>query len=663
MEAQATPQPLTSETVLEKVKLPLADRSIRLEASFLFRPPTAVTAVGSYALGCIAREAVKVAEEEQQQQQQHHRFVVDLAVEIPKGCWQKRDQLNYVYHRKRAFYLAYLANKLQKWVVVGRGDSINCSSTLQLGSVHFAFHQGDHMKPMVVLTPADRKLAALVRFHLLAYAPTEKKSSFAYSRLGPERCNIQAALFDATLQQQDTTSSSPAPTPHYNASILQDCTMASACQQLSSILAGKSNLLEALVLLRVWLEARDLRRPFAHVLTAYSCYLLRKGRLNPSAPPFALFKAILQQLITSGASWASEGVAFNFNEEEEDFDEAQVVARFRVHDQANDNFQPTIVLVDGGGGSLHNLTANLSLDLYERLLFDARLLSERLQRKTIVLGADVAAIFSPEPVAFDRFFDHYLKVSTDVLVKGGNNSILSNSALFLETGFNAVAMLVAKVMRLLRQAVGDRLSLMQVRPFSVDACWPVTACPPYKSTVQFITVGLLVGKAFQSPLIKGPPADDSQAAKAFRAFWGERAEIRRFANGDICEAVLWPTTSNTAQESRKITLEMISWTLNRLLPIRLKQLSTSVGHLDRLLELPSLQLVREGVGGNSKDGKDAAAAVVHYGTGEHFLALANGGMVALKRHLHSLNALNALTSFSVVDVSGVDPVLRSTEVR
>ena len=32
----------------------------------------------------------------------------------------------------------------------------------------------------------------------------------------------------------------------------------------------------------------------------------------------------------------------------------------------------------------------------------------------------------------------------------------------------------------------------------------------------------------------GPPADDAGAAKAFRAFWGNRAELRRFQVGRLC---------------------------------------------------------------------------------------------------------------------------------
>lgn len=40
-------------------------------------------------------------------------------------------------------------------------------------------------------------------------------------------------------------------------------------------------------------------------------------------------------------------------------------------------------------------------------------------------------------------------------------------------------------------------------------------------------------------LDQGPPADQADAARAFRAFWGAKAELRRFQDGAITEAVVW----------------------------------------------------------------------------------------------------------------------------
>ena len=37
----------------------------------------------------------------------------------------------------------------------------------------------------------------------------------------------------------------------------------------------------------------------------------------------------------------------------------------------------------------------------------------------------------------------------------------------------------------------------------------------------------------------GPPSDNEAEAKVFRAFWGEKSELRRFKDARICEAVVW----------------------------------------------------------------------------------------------------------------------------
>jgi len=59
-----------------------------------------------------------------------------------------------------------------------------------------------------------------------------------------------------------------------------------------------------------------------------------------------------------------------------------------------------------------------------------------------------------------------------------------------------------------------------------------------------LTVGLLIdpANAFR-PVDMGPAANDTINAKAFRAFWGNKSEIRRFQDGSIVEAVVWTVPS------------------------------------------------------------------------------------------------------------------------
>lgn len=55
-----------------------------------------------------------------------------------------------------------------------------------------------------------------------------------------------------------------------------------------------------------------------------------------------------------------------------------------------------------------------------------------------------------------------------------------------------------------------------------------------------IVIGLLLDTDNVVRLVDhGPPAEDREAAIAFRKFWGEKAELRRFKDGSILESLVW----------------------------------------------------------------------------------------------------------------------------
>ena len=47
----------------------------------------------------------------------------------------------------------------------------------------------------------------------------------------------------------------------------------------------------------------------------------------------------------------------------------------------------------------------------------------------------------------------------------------------------------------------------------------------------------------------------------FRSFWGEMAELRRFQDGSICEAVVWDC--KTVAERRRVVGKIVKLILNR----------------------------------------------------------------------------------------------------
>jgi len=163
------------------------------------------------------------------------------------------------------------------------------------------------------------------------------------------------------------------------------------------------------------------------------------------------------------------------------------------------------------------------------------------------------------------------------------------------------------------------------------------------ASLPSLTLGLIINpeRAFEK-LIKGPLADKKEEADKFRGVWGEKSEIRRFQNGEICEAVFLNT--ETVEHKRSIVQEIISYILGRNLKITSKYLSCHSSVLDEILRIPCMKLKN--------------SPLNFYGTGEDFNNLASETSLLLKRHLHNLSDL----SFSIVDVLGIDSTLCHTEV-
>ena len=95
--------------------------------------------------------------------------------------------------------------------------------------------------------------------------------------------------------------------------------------------------------------------------------------------------------------------------------------------------------------------------------------------------------------------------------------------------------------------LGDRVNLVYPIRTRIPA-WPTAlAGEPTTANRLDIVVGLLINPEQISRTVdRGPSAEDKQAATAFRKFWGEKSEMRRFKDGSILESLIW---NNSGAES------------------------------------------------------------------------------------------------------------------
>ncbi len=107
--------------------------------------------------------------------------------------------------------------------------------------------------------------------------------------------------------------------------------------------------------------------------------------------------------------------------------------------------------------------------------------------------------------------------------------------------------------------LGDRVNLIYPTRSKIPA-WSTALESESAASRPCIVVGLLVNADQVSRTIdKGPSAEDKQAATAFRKFWGEKAELRRFKDGTIIESLIW----NSSSAEGSVLQQIIQYILGR----------------------------------------------------------------------------------------------------
>lgn len=245
-------------------------------------PPTRVFIVGSFSTGTSAPS---------------HK-VVDVAIEMPDDCLFQKAHLNHRYHARRAMYLAAVSDHLTSTPLPShtptpvhskpsskRSSSKAAAETPTPAAAGMFSDQAltnigdDPRRPALLIhpslpstqrssksstptsTPTTPTLSpATFSLRLL---PTASPSAIATAKLGPERNSIRSVskpilpTAAAPLSASGIQPSAPAetekllPTPHYNASILQDLLMVSHAQALRAAFAKFPRLQDTVLLLKV----------------------------------------------------------------------------------------------------------------------------------------------------------------------------------------------------------------------------------------------------------------------------------------------------------------------------------------------------------------------------------------------------------------------------
>ena len=86
--------------------------------------------------------------------------------------------------------------------------------------------------------------------------------------------------------------------------------------------------------------------------------------------------------------------------------------------------------------------------------------------------------------------------------------------------------------------------------------WLPTKAPP-SPCEDHVTLGLLLDTDHAFSIVNMGPAADSPEAAEFHSFWGEKAELRRFQDGSINEAVVWEEASQCGVAGQRLVCYQI----------------------------------------------------------------------------------------------------------
>uniref|UniRef100_A0A1I7YL18 Nucleolar protein 6 n=1 Tax=Steinernema glaseri TaxID=37863 RepID=A0A1I7YL18_9BILA len=462
--------------LIERMKSPVLD--------FEFKKPGNVEVIGDWKLGA----ALKSVDPE---------VVVD--VEIPNEYFGQRDHLNFIYHVKRAHYACACAIILRKSL-----KNANVSFTAEADkprNVDLVIERTVNVEDNAV-TPRIR-----ITFSVSTEAPFA-----ALSRLLPSKNCLRSNFIDGKTSKNEGEDK---PTPSYNKSIASDICRRTLSSKLAESLSKSDTIMKAYKLLKLW-SARSglLKRPdgiTAECLAALLVLLDRKQIISDRMELTTVLSNVWKWLTETTFS---EPLSLN---EEADASPFQEVYSY--------------VFLDFDGYT--NLTSNLSGPALGRM--------QREAARAIKLLSSLDSfhhIFITE-LSFALLYDQYATITIPVpylaQLKSGKftDDLLDNCD-------NWLKIFIAQFLPTINKAWEDRIPYFDLMEHSSSFRreWALNALQTDRRVPLKISLGMELQNGWDNPITRGPVANTPEGAE-FRKFWGERSELRKFADNTICEAIVW----------------------------------------------------------------------------------------------------------------------------
>lgn len=178
--------------------------------------------------------------------------------------------------------------------------------------------------------------------------------------------------------------------------------------------------------------------------------------------------------------------------------------------------------------------------------------------------------------------------------------------------------------------------------------WNVNESP--SEGLQHLHLGIILNPEHAYEILdKGPESINEESAK-FRAFWGEKAQLRRFQDGSIIESVVWANANDDLSKKRLIVRSIVLYLLQHHFQLENKDVDYIAGEFDAVFQLSKAFKVDSlNVKNQNKIPQDTNAEALALQVIREFDDLA--------RKLSGLKEL----PLEIVSIAGISPVLRYCE--
>lgn len=481
---------------------------------------------------------------------------VDLAVQMPGECFEKKDIKNQRYHHKRALYLAQIAQLLKGATGFGLVEKLE-----------YRFHQGDYLKPVIIITPRQPNLKkSNIMFQMFAIPDPE--FAIKLSMLNPLHGNVAPKWFfqnydlttsDEELERFILSDSDVAPSPYYNSSILFDIEAVVNSDVISDHVIQGTSISEALILLKIWLFQRDLHHHFSFIMSMFVAYMQSKRKIHQNMSSYQIFKMVIKTLVEQ--DWAASGLSF-----------------FEAGESKIADFKSVFPVVFLSPSGYLNLCYKITGDLYNRLRHEAGLAS--------------VIINTGSPDTFDLLFLKKIDFigKFDVILPECRLRFLESIEFmkaYMDVGVLTPRVFARTILDLVSKSLTDRVTLVQLNPTQLtsDEKWSLNSPPndPKKDDDVTMSLGLLLDAEKSLRVIDVGPDAQSPEAEEFRNFWDPKSELR-LQNGVISETVVWHVDSFA--QRRSIIKYILTHALKK---VNLSNVTVHYTLLERFIELKNVQ--------------------------------------------------------------------------